>query len=124
MAKITLKEALKQASVVDELKNFVGLTKDDAVGLMTPERLAAVAGEKIWKVYTNSNPNKLDLSKELKSGLYAITNLRSATINPPIESNAACIVLSNPISEVLIAADAPFIYGRFKDGSCEWKKLF
>ena len=45
MAKITLKEALKQASVVDELKNFVGLTKDDAVGLMTPERLAAVAGE-------------------------------------------------------------------------------
>ena len=44
MAKITLKEALKQASVVDELKNFVGLTKDDAVGLMTPERLAAVAG--------------------------------------------------------------------------------
>ena len=47
MEKITLKEALKQASVVDELKNFVGLTKDDAVGLMTPERLAAVAGEKI-----------------------------------------------------------------------------
>ena len=47
MAKITLKEALKQASVVDELKNFVGLTKDDAVGLMTPERLAAVAGESI-----------------------------------------------------------------------------
>ena len=49
MEKITLKEALKQASVVDELKNFVGLTKDDAVGLMTPERLAAVAGEKIGK---------------------------------------------------------------------------
>ena len=47
MAKITLKEALKQASVVDELKNFVGLTKDDAVGLMTPERLAAVAGGKM-----------------------------------------------------------------------------
>ena len=50
MAKITLKEALKQASVVDELKNFVGLTKDDALGLMTPERLAAVAGELLKSV--------------------------------------------------------------------------
>ena len=49
MAKITLKEALKQASVVDDLKNFVGLTKDDAVGLMTPERLAAVAGALVMK---------------------------------------------------------------------------
>ncbi len=53
MEKITLKEALKQASVVDELKNFVGLTKDDAVGLMTPERLAAVAGGKIKKIGTS-----------------------------------------------------------------------
>ena len=124
MGKITLNEALKKASVKNDLQMFLGLDAQSELGGMTPERLAAVAGEKIWKVYTNSNPNKLDLSKELKSGLYAITNLRSATINPPIESNAACIVLSNPISEVLIAADAPFIYGRFKDGSCEWKKLF
>ena len=44
MEKITLNEYLKQGSVVENLKNFVGVTPENTVGLMTPERLAAVAG--------------------------------------------------------------------------------
>ena len=47
MEKITLNEYLKQGSVVENLKNFVGVTPENTVGLMTPERLAAVAGEKM-----------------------------------------------------------------------------
>ena len=65
MEKITLKEALKQASVVDELKNFVGLTKDDALGLMTPERLAAVAGGLILRA---KRINTGDLNDYKKAG--------------------------------------------------------
>ena len=45
MEKITLNEYLKQGSVVENLKNFVGVTPENTMGLMTPERLAAVAGE-------------------------------------------------------------------------------
>ena len=44
MEKITLNEYLKQGSVVENLKNFVGVTPENTMGLMTPERLAAVAG--------------------------------------------------------------------------------
>ena len=47
MEKITLNEYLKQGSVVENLKNFVGVTPENTVGLMTPERLAAVAGGKM-----------------------------------------------------------------------------
>lgn len=47
MEKITLNEYLKQGSVVENLKNFVGVTPENTMGLMTPERLAAVAGGKM-----------------------------------------------------------------------------
>ena len=49
MEKITLNEYLKQGSVVENLKNFVGVTPENTVGLMTPERLAAVAGALVMK---------------------------------------------------------------------------
>ena len=57
MEKITLNEYLKQGSVVENLKNFVGVTPENTVGLMTPERLAAVAGESIGY----ATPNKAGL---------------------------------------------------------------
>ena len=79
MAKITLKEALKQASVVDELKNFVGLTKDDAVGLMTPERLAAVAGALVMK-----NGQKLTSFNDLEvCTVYTLPSLINITEGCP-----------------------------------------
>ena len=47
MGKITLNEALKKASVKNDLQMFLGLDAQSELGGMTPERLAAVAGESI-----------------------------------------------------------------------------
>ena len=47
MGKITLNEALKKASVKNDLQMFLGLDAQSELGGMTPERLAAVAGEKM-----------------------------------------------------------------------------
>ena len=44
MGKITLNEALKKASVKNDLQMFLGLDAQSELGGMTPERLAAVAG--------------------------------------------------------------------------------
>ena len=45
MGKITLNEALKKAPVKNDLQMFLGLDAQSELGGMTPERLAAVAGE-------------------------------------------------------------------------------
>ena len=45
MKTVELSAALGQAQVVENLKNFVGVDAQGAAALMTPERLAAVAGE-------------------------------------------------------------------------------
>ena len=45
MKTIELSAALASAPVQENLKNFAGLDAQNALGLMTPERLAAVAGE-------------------------------------------------------------------------------
>ena len=47
MKTIELSAAIASAPVQENLKNFVGVTPENTVGLMTPERLAAVAGEKM-----------------------------------------------------------------------------
>lgn len=47
MNTIELSAALGQAQVVENLKNFVGVDAQGAAALMTPERLAAVAGGKM-----------------------------------------------------------------------------
>ncbi len=53
MNTIELSAALGQAQVVENLKNFVGVDAQGAAALMTPERLAAVAGESIKKIGTS-----------------------------------------------------------------------
>ena len=45
MKTVELSAALNSAQVVENLKNFVGVDAQGAAALMTPERLAAVAGE-------------------------------------------------------------------------------
>ena len=47
MKTIELSAAMASAPVQENLKNFAGLDAQNALGLMTPERLAAVAGEKM-----------------------------------------------------------------------------
>ena len=55
MKTIELSAALASAPVQENLKNFAGLDAQNALGLMTPERLAAVAGEKIGVVSKSKN---------------------------------------------------------------------
>ena len=50
MKTIELSAALASAPVQENLKNFAGLDAQNALGLMTPERLAAVAGELLKSV--------------------------------------------------------------------------
>lgn len=57
MNTIELSAALGQAQVVENLKNFVGVDAQGAAALMTPERLAAVAGGLLNK--SNSFLNEL-----------------------------------------------------------------
>ena len=124
MEKITLKEALKQASVVDDLKNFVGLTKDDAVGLMTPERLAAVAGENVWIRNNPTISQNLDLSTKVPAGFYTINDIMRDVANSPINRHYSCILLSSGTHDLLISVDAPCIYSRFTEGNnLSWNKI-
>ena len=69
MKTIELSAAMASAPVQENLKNFAGLDAQNALGLMTPERLAAVAG---------GLPNKGPLNKtnadDLKTfGCYHLT---------------------------------------------------
>ena len=65
MNTIELSAALGQAQVVENLKNFVGVDAQGAAALMTPERLAAVAGGLLTgrKIIT-------DADKCLETGFY------------------------------------------------------
>ena len=90
MEKITLNEYLKQGSVVENLKNFVGVTPENTVGLMTPERLAAVAGE-----FIKYMPDGIDCNTLRETGIYY---LHTKCTNVPF--NFAFIrVLSSPLSK-------------------------
>ena len=46
METIDINEVFAQASAVENLKNFAGIDAQNALSMMTPERLAAVVGEK------------------------------------------------------------------------------
>lgn len=47
METIELKDVMNQLPVVENLKNYAGVDAQNALGMMTPERLAAVVGEKL-----------------------------------------------------------------------------
>ena len=89
MEKITLNEYLKQGSVVENLKNFVGVTPENTVGLMTPERLAAVAGGKLFKADYISDAQKVD--EIYTDGRYIIL---SKSAHPIFTSGAILISVS------------------------------
>ena len=69
MGKITLNEALKKASVKNDLQMFLGLDAQSELGGMTPERLAAVAGGKHQIL-----PVGTDMDTVTTSGSYYLTN--------------------------------------------------
>lgn len=67
MNTIELSAALGQAQVVENLKNFVGVDAQGAAALMTPERLAAVAGELAYK---NLGASITDLNEMKTTGQF------------------------------------------------------
>ena len=54
-----------------------------------------------------------DLAGDIRNGIYFIRNLSSATINPPISTPAACILISSGICHLLVGVDVPLMYGRY-----------
>ena len=76
MGKITLNEALKKASVKNDLQMFLGLDAQSELGGMTPERLAAVAGE-----FTGNKAVVMDAEKCISTGFYMTAN---STVGLPL----------------------------------------
>ena len=72
MKTIELSAALASAPVQENLKNFAGLDAQNALGLMTPERLAAVAGGLINEIKISSTTsNPIEVAKEVLATLPA-----------------------------------------------------
>ena len=79
MKTVELSAALNSAQVVENLKNFVGVDAQGAAALMTPERLAAVAGESIKResrfysgmltVEQTGGDTPIDVAKEISGYL-------------------------------------------------------
>lgn len=62
METIELKDVMNQLPVVEDLKNFAGIDAQNALSMMTPERLAAVVGESILaakRLYTTTDLNNV-----------------------------------------------------------------
>ena len=60
METIELKDVMNQLPVVEDLKNFAGIDAQNALSMMTSERLAAVVGESILtakRIYTTTDLN-------------------------------------------------------------------
>ena len=86
MNTIELSAALGQAQVVENLKNFVGVDAQGAAALMTPERLAAVAGESIKKIgkslYVDSFSGEAETAIDIiKDIVQKIPNINYTAIN-------------------------------------------
>ena len=77
MGKITLSEALKKATVENNLQNYLGLNADGAIGKMTPERLASVVGGLIL------SKTEKDLNKYKTPGTYYLNFFTEGWSNAP-----------------------------------------
>ena len=85
MNTVELSAALGQAQVVENLKNFVGVDAQGAAALMTPERLAAVAGEFVFR------SDEMDLNKYTTPGTYYLNLFMSGFANTPYTETFALI---------------------------------
>lgn len=76
METIDINEVFAQANVVENLKNFAGIDAQNALSMMTPERLAAVVGGMVTLL-----PEYTDLNTINTSGRYFVANCVN---RPPI----------------------------------------
>ena len=127
MEKITLNEYLKQGSVVENLKNFVGVTPENTMGLMTPERLAAVAGGLRYKgmIKESDDLNNINVScnyfvngvvpKNYPNGAYNY----GAVITEVISSITVQIVFTHSHSDSYLRVK----YNSAENEWNEWRKI-
>ena len=120
MNTIELSAALGQAQVVENLKNFVGVDAQGAAALMTPERLAAVAGGKMVQKTTAIT----DCDQLLVSGVYYI---HQEILNAPF-GYAFIVVFQSPLEPSELVQVAYGLYleqkkrTKIKDrGWSEWR---
>ena len=92
MGKITLNEALKKASVKNDLQMFLGLDAQSELGGMTPERLAAVAGGILHSIGVN-HTLKDNADDIIETGCYFINLYNESKINFPHKGAFASLLV-------------------------------
>ena len=92
METIDINEVFAQANVVENLKNFAGIDAQNALGMMSPERLAAVVGGNMLKntnlmqaIRSNArlDMDSVDDADKIKPGLSMIIQDISNVANVP-----------------------------------------
>ena len=126
MKTIELSAAMASAPVQENLKNFAGLDAQNALGLMTPERLAAVAGE----LY-NSNKKLLGAKDDLNNlsdGWYYYINANNPANAVSNADNSVLLQLSYKGSfrhakfQLLFSENAKAIFFRLMENSKAWSR--
>lgn len=92
MKTVELSAALGQAQVVENLKNFVGVDAQGAAALMTPERLAAVAGGILHSIGVN-HTLKDNADDIIETGCYFINLYNESKINFPHKGAFASLLV-------------------------------
>ena len=126
MNTIELSAALGQAQVVENLKNFVGVDAQGAAALMTPERLAAVAGGILHPLVVKEDSYSLSIDADIviESGIYLVNGWLEVKNYPATlkDSFATLIVLNynNVVFQILTILNSKEILYRLKDNE-SWK---
>ncbi len=126
MKTVELSAALGQAQVVENLKNFVGVDAQGAAALMTPERLAAVAGGILHPLVVKEYSYSLSIDADivLESGIYLVNGWLEVKNYPATlkDSFATLIVLNynNVVFQILTILNSKEILYRLKDNE-SWK---
>ena len=121
MNTIELSAALGQAQVVENLKNFVGVDAQGAAALMTPERLAAVAGEFLSKKLLTAE----DDLNNIPDGWYYYMNTVNPQNTPQYADNSLLYQISVVDTrtfrfQILLSENAKCVFFRGMANGGEW----
>lgn len=121
MKTVELSAALGQAQVVENLKNFVGVDAQGAAALMTPERLAAVAGEFLSKKLLTAE----DDLNNIPDGWYYYMNTVNPQNTPQYADNSLLYQISVVDTrtfrfQILLSENAKCVFFRGMANGGEW----
>lgn len=117
MNTIELSAALGQAQVVENLKNFVGVDAQGAAALMTPERLAAVAGGLPHSGYIDKN----NFNTSKTPGLYQCGGVTNNDVGINFWGIVLIVKSNYYISQLLIGN--VFAWRNLGDDGLTWGKF-